>query len=120
MELQFYNTPNKSLVFATGAEPSLAVWTRVKAMHAPWLVVIDREGKATGVLPAESLRNAMRHGAHGVVSQLPFKGAAVLPRSSRLSELLKAGGFDWVRTGHDEVGLQTLAVAGKTGGGGDA
>ena len=35
-------------------------------------------------------------------------------------ELLKAGGFDWVRTGHDEVGLQTLAVAGKTGGGGAA
>ena len=90
MELQFYNAPNKSLVFATGAEPSLAVWTRVKAIHAPWLVVIDRQGKATGVLPAESLRNAMRRGAHGVVSQLPFKGVAVLPRSSRLSELLKA------------------------------
>ncbi len=90
MELQFYNAPNKSLVFATGAEASLAVWTRVKALHAPWLVVIDREGKATGVLPAESLRNAMRYGAHGVVSQLPFKGAAVLPRNSRLSELLKA------------------------------
>ncbi len=90
MELQFYNAPNKSLVFATGTEPSLAVWTRVKALHAPWLVVVDRDGKATGVLPAESLRSAMRHGAHGVVSQLPFKGAAVLPRTSRISDVLKA------------------------------
>lgn len=34
-----------------------------------------------------------------------------------LRALLKAGGFAWVRTGHDEVGLQTLAVAGKTGSG---
>jgi hypothetical protein len=90
MELQFFNAPNKSLVFASEAEPSLAVWTRVKAMHAPWLVVLDREGKATGVLPADSLRHAMRQGAHGIVAQLPFKGAAVLPRDSRLSEMLKA------------------------------
>jgi hypothetical protein len=90
MQLQFFNAPNKSLCFASAAEPSLAAWTRVKAMHAPWLVVLDKHGKATGVLPAESLRNAMRHGPQGVVAQLPYKGAAVLPRNSRLSELLKA------------------------------
>ena len=36
--------------------------------------------------------------------------------ANEVRALLKAGGFDWVRTGHDKVGLQTLAVAGKTGG----
>ena len=34
--------------------------------------------------------------------------------ANEVRALLKAGGFDWVRTGHDKVGLQTLAVAGKT------
>ncbi len=37
--------------------------------------------------------------------------------ASELRELLKSAGFDWVRTGHDKVGLQTLAVAGRTGSG---
>lgn len=90
MQLQFFNSPSKSLCFASSSEPSLAVWSRVKAMQAPWLVVLDGDGKATGVLPAESLRNAMRHGPQGIVAQLPYRGAAVLPRSSKPSELLSA------------------------------
>ena len=90
MELQFFNTPKKSLCFAFVAEPSMAAWTRVKAMHAPWLVVLGKDGKATGIVPAESLRDAMRHGTHGIVAQLPFRGAAVLPHRSKLSEVLKA------------------------------
>lgn len=90
MELQFYNAPNKSLCFASEAEPWLEAWTRVKAMHAPWLVVLDSDGKATGVLPADSLRDAVRQGAHGIVAQLPFRGAAVLPRAARLTEMLRA------------------------------
>lgn len=90
MELQFFNAPKKSLCFASAGEPSMAAWTRVKAMHAPWLVVLGPDGNATGVMPAESLRAAMRHGADGVVAQLPYRGAAVLPRHSTLSDLLRA------------------------------
>ena len=90
MDLQFFNAPRKSLCFASSAEPSMAAWTRVKAMHAPWLVVLDRDGNATGILPAESLRNAMQRGPHGLVAQLPFRGAAVLPHRSKLSEVLHA------------------------------
>lgn len=90
MQLQFFNSPTKSLCFASSSEPSLTAWSRVKAMQAPWLVVIDDEGKATGVVRAESLRDAMRHGPQGIVAQLPYRGAAVLPRSSKLSEVLSA------------------------------
>lgn len=90
MELQFFSAPKKSLCFASAGEPSMAAWSRVKAMHAPWLVVLGRDGKAAGVMPAESLREAMRHGPHGIVAQLPFRGAAVLPLRSKLSEVLQA------------------------------
>jgi hypothetical protein len=82
MELQFFSAPKKSLCFASTAEPSMTAWSRVKAMHAPWLVVLGRDGKAAGVMPAESLREAMRHGPHGIVAQLPLR--------SRLSEVLEA------------------------------
>ena len=92
MQLQFFNSPSKSLCFATRSEPSLAVWSRVKAMQAPWLVVLDGDGKAAGVMPAESLRNAMRHGPQGIVAQLLFRGAAVLPRSAKLTDVLSALG----------------------------
>jgi hypothetical protein len=90
MQLQFFNSPSKSLCFASASEPSLAAWSRVKAMQAPWLVVIDGDGNAAGVMPAESLRNAMRQGPQGIVAQLPYRGAAVLPRNSKLSEVLSA------------------------------
>jgi hypothetical protein len=90
MELQFFNAPKKSLCFVSAGEPSMAAWTRVKAMHAPWLVVLGPDGKATGVMPAESLRAAMRHGPQGIVAQLPYRGAAVLPRHATLSQLLRA------------------------------
>lgn len=90
MELQFFNTPKKSLCFASTADWSMAVWTRVKAMAAPFLVVLGADGRPTGVMPAESLREAMRLGPQGVVGQLPVRGAAVLPHTSRLSEVLRA------------------------------
>ncbi|MDP1823834.1 MAG: hypothetical protein Q8L48_11340 [Archangium sp.] len=90
MELQFFNAPQKSLCFVSAAERSMAAWTRVKAMHAPWLVVLGPDGQATGVMPAESLRDAMRAGPHGIVAQLPSRGAAVLPHRSKLSEVLRA------------------------------
>ena len=90
MQLQFFNSPSKSLCFASSSEPSHAAWSRVKAMQAPWLVVLDDEGRAAGVVPAESLRNAMRHGPQGLVAQLPYRGAAVLPRDSKLSDVLSA------------------------------
>ena len=90
MQLQFFNSPAKSLCFATDSELMEDAWSRAEAMHAPWLVVLDRDGNATGILPAESLRNAMQRGPHGLVAQLPFRGAAVLPHRSKLSEVLRA------------------------------
>lgn len=90
MDLQFFNSPRKSLCFAFVAEPSMAAWSRVKAMHAPWLVVLGSDGQATGIMPAESLRQAMQQGPHGMVAQLPVRGAAVLPHRARLSEVLHA------------------------------
>ena len=90
MNLQLFNAPKKSLCFASAAEPSMAVWTRVKAMHAPWLVVLDGDGHATGIMPAESLRQSVQRGPHGLVAQLPFRAAAVLPARSKLSEVLHA------------------------------
>lgn len=90
MQLQFFNSPAKSLCFATDSEPMEDAWSRAEAMRAPWLVVLGRDGKATGVMPTESLRKLMELGPHGTVAELPFKGAAVLPRTSRLSEVLQA------------------------------
>ena len=90
MELQFFNAPEKSLCFASTAEPSMQVWNRVKAMHAPWLVVLGADGKATGMLPVDSMREAMRSRGQGAVGTLPFRAAAVLPHTAKLSDVLRA------------------------------
>ena len=90
MQLQFFNAPKKSLCFATDTELMADVWARVEAMEAPWLVVLGRDGRATGAMPTEVLRTLMELGPPGTVAELPFKGATVLPRASRLSEVLQA------------------------------
>ena len=90
MELQFFNTPKKSLCFASTGEPSMLAWHRVKAMQAPWLVVLGADGKPTGVMPMESMRDAMRAFGTGLVGSLPFRGVAVLPHDSKLSQVLAA------------------------------
>ena len=90
MQLQFFNSPTKSLCFATDSEPMEDAYSRAEAMQAPWLVVLGRDGKAAGVMPTEALRKLMELGPHGTVAELPFRAAAVLPRASRLSEVLEA------------------------------
>jgi hypothetical protein len=62
----------------------------VEALHAPWLVVLGRDGRAIGAMPTDSLRKLMEVEPHGTLGEMPFKGAMVLPRTSRLSEVLRA------------------------------
>ncbi len=90
MQLQFFNSPATSLCFATDHERLEDVWPRVEALDAPWLVVLARDGKAIGAMPTESLRKLMQIEPHGMLGEMPFKGAMVLPRTSRLSEVLRA------------------------------
>jgi hypothetical protein len=90
MELQFFNAPKKSLCFASVAEPSMQAWHRLKAMQAPWLVVTGIDGKTAGVMPVDSMREAMRQRGQGMVGSLPFRAAAVLPHRAKLSEVLEA------------------------------
>lgn len=90
MQLQFFNSPATSLCFAADHERLDEVWGRVEALHAPWLVVLGRDGRAIGAMPTDSLRKLMEVEPHGTLGEMPFKGAMVLPRTSRLSEVLRA------------------------------
>lgn len=89
MELKLFNAPEHDLCFAPQGETSQHAWQRMKAMHAPWLIVVDAKGTPTGVMPVESLRHALARG-QCVVGALPCRGAAVLPSRSKLTEILHA------------------------------
>lgn len=87
MQLCVINSPRKSVCFATPDESCATAWSRLRAMHAPLLLVTTPGGQAIGALSTGALRPLMD--GRVTISQLPLRSVSVLSPLACITDVLR-------------------------------